>query len=1048
MQPFSLSRSLFFSSLCCSILLSEGLVARANPLDLDSFQAVEESSDTTLHLVEVGAIATEELDEETEPAKAAHPPDEDASPAAIAIPLPKVASDQRAEVATDGPSESSSPEVTAKTGTAFSPSNEADPSLKQAAIAPTSTPVLPTDSANWPENFLLASELFQPVIDRLRQQLQSGQMMRLPEKIWLTEPQNTYKVRIVEDTDTQGWTVQLLRCEADFDDCFIGSFSTSAPQAAPTKAAFRAHQAASAPITLAPGIQGYFLAGESQSPSQAFSSAMWQQDGRFYTIRFPNAERQNLLYMAASMAQGVPIRSAQDPTPAADYAPPTPSTQIVTLRDLFAPYRETLEHSLQKDWVMRLPHPVLITENLAAENRDRYQLHAEPKPDGEGFSTNLFACPEATQNCLVNQFSVSSPLSPDTQAALEQHQRGNASISLAPNIQAYFLEVQDSKLFPSQPVASVMWQQDGLVYRVQAPLPERQNILYMAKSMARSSLIFPAAEPILLSANVQEIVKEDRLSLKTFPRRRISIRKVNVSDSLVLKPKDIDEVIQETGIEEQALLPEDIKEKLIKIRDEITELYLERNFITSRALIPDDPRLEDNGIVELELVEGELAEEGIIICPDPHETELCPQDPEANGNPKKLRLLHSYVRSRLERGAKKPLNIAKLEEQLRLLRADPLIENIEASLQASGEPGKSVLIVRVVEASPFFYRVSFDNYSPPSVGSERVGVALGHRNLTRRGDFLSASYSRTLSGGVDAFDFAYQLPLNALDGTLQLRISPSRSRITDAEFEELGIRAQRDRYEIAYRQPLIRSARQEFALSFGFVHQEGQTFIFNEIPTAFGIGPDEDGFSRTSVFKFGQEYLHQDLSGGWSLRSEFNLGTNLFNATNNPDPVPDGQFLSWLGQVQRLQRLGKNHLLTLQAEVQLTPDTLLPAHQFVIGGGQSLRGYRQNARTADNGFRVSIANRITLGRDAAGRSRIELIPFFEIGQVWNAQGNPNELPEQNLLASAGLGFRWSNFLNVKDLELRLDYAIPFFQLDDRGQNLQDAGIYFNLFYGL
>ena len=34
---------------------------------------------------------------------------------------------------------------------------------------------------------------------------------------------------------------------------------------------------------------------------------MWQQDYMIYNISFPNAEKQNLLYLAFSMAQQEPI---------------------------------------------------------------------------------------------------------------------------------------------------------------------------------------------------------------------------------------------------------------------------------------------------------------------------------------------------------------------------------------------------------------------------------------------------------------------------------------------------------------------------------------------------------------------------------------------------------------------------------------------------------------------------------------------------------------------------------------------------------------------
>ncbi|MBD2021740.1 ShlB/FhaC/HecB family hemolysin secretion/activation protein, partial [Leptolyngbya sp. FACHB-36] len=346
-------------------------------------------------------------------------------------------------------------------------------------------------------------------------------------------------------------------------------------------------------------------------------------------------------------------------------------------------------------------------------------------------------------------------------------------------------------------------------------------------------------------------------------------------------------------------------------------------------------------------------------------------------------------------------------------------------------------------ASPFEGNISADNYSPPSVGSEQVGASLSYRGLVTSGDQIVTSASTSTTGGAQNYGLIYRLPLNPMNGTLQLRSNWNRNRITQDPFEALDIRGKSELYELNVRQPLVRSPREELALSLGFTYQDGQTFLFNNLPFPFGIGPDADGVSRTSVIKFGQDYVHRDPGGAWSLRSQFSIGTGLFNATRNPDPIPDGQFFSWLGQVQRVQRVGNSQLLILQADVQLTPDSLLPSQQFVIGGGPSVRGYRQNARSGDNGVRLTVEDRIALARDAGGSPILQIAPFVEAGAVWNARDNPNRLPEQTVLASVGLGLLWQP---LPRLNLRLDYGVPLVTLRDKGNNIQDDGLYFSVSY--
>lgn len=490
------------------------------------------------------------------------------------------------------------------------------------------------------------------------------------------------------------------------------------------------------------------------------------------------------------------------------------------------------------------------------------------------------------------------------------------------------------------------------------------------------------------------------------------VQKIEVIGSTILSRQEIDAIIK--PLEGRSVNLEELR----KAAEKITEIYLDRGYITSRAIVP--PQTISGGAVQIQVLEGRLAR----------------IDVEGT-----KRLHPSYIKSRLRLGAGTPLSTAKLEDQLRLLRVDPLFDNVEASLRAGEKEGESILIVRVTEANPFQANFSIDNYSPPSVGSERLGVNLRHRNITGNGDELAGAYYRAI-GDSDVFDFSYRIPINAMNGTIQLRAAPNRNGIVQPPFDKFDITGKSQLFEISYRQPLLRSPVEEFALSVGFSYQRGQTFVAGQ-PTPFGLGPNEKGISSTSVIKLGQDYIRRDPQGAWALRSQFSIGTGLLDATTNRDPVPDSRFLSWLGQVQRVQRLSDKHLLILQADLQLSANSLLPSQQFVIGGGQSLRGYRQNVRSGDNGFRLSVEDRFTLERDASGLPTLQLAPFLDVGTVWNTGNNPNKLTNQTFLGGLGLGVLWEP---INRLNLRLDYGIPLVSIKDKGKNAQDYGFYFSVIY--
>lgn len=450
--------------------------------------------------------------------------------------------------------------------------------------------------------------------------------------------------------------------------------------------------------------------------------------------------------------------------------------------------------------------------------------------------------------------------------------------------------------------------------------------------------------------------------------------------------------------------------------DAITQLYLDQGYITSTA-IPGDPAVQ-NGALQIQVIEGGLERIDIIGLEN---------------------LREDYVRSRIELVTGRPLNSARLEEQLRLLRQNPLFENIEASLKAGTSQGNSILTVRVDEADPLDGYVGIDNHSSAVVGSEEFSLAMAHQNLTGRGDRLGANFQRTFSGGATTFGLGYSIPVNPMEGTLQVQASFERSRIPVTA--NLNIDGEAEEYSVRFRQPLIRTLDEEFALSLRFDYRDGQTFLGN-IPFGFGPGPDPDtGISRTSVVRFGQEYVKRDVQGAWAVRSQFNLGLPIFGATVNPAPTPDSQFFSWLGQAQRVQRLNDSHLLILQADLQLSPSSLLPSEQFALGGWSSVRGYRQNIRAGDNGLRFSVEDRITLQRNEAGLPTLQIAPFAEMGTVWNASGNP--VVAQPFLAGLGVGTIWEP---IPDLNLRFDLALPLIDTANQGNALQRQGIYFQVGY--
>jgi hemolysin activation/secretion protein len=452
-------------------------------------------------------------------------------------------------------------------------------------------------------------------------------------------------------------------------------------------------------------------------------------------------------------------------------------------------------------------------------------------------------------------------------------------------------------------------------------------------------------------------------------------------------------------------------EELLELRSAIIQIYINNGYITSGAFLPNNQDL-NSGIVQIQVVEGEIKQIEI-------------------GGLNRLR--EGYVRSRLERAISTPLNRQRLEEALQLLQLDPLIEQVNAELVAGSNPGSNILRVSLKEAPAFHAAIGVDNNQSPSIGSVQGSVEVSHDNVLGFGDRLAAQYGRT--EGLDFYDINYTIPINARNGALNFRYNNGDSRIIEREFRDIGIRSETQTYSLNFRQPITRTPTREFALSLGLDLRRSQTYILDDRPFSFTEGT-EKGESKVTVIRFSQDWVDRGTRRVLAARSQFSLGIDAFDATIN-NTGTDGRFFSWLGQFQWVQQLSPRNLLVARIDAQLTPNSLLPLERFSIGGVDTVRGYRQNQLVADNGILGSVEVRIPLASDS---SRLQLAPSFEIGTVWN---NRDIDPDPATIASLGLGLRWQM---TPDLSLRLDYGIPLISVSNRGNSLQDNGIYFSVRY--
>lgn len=447
----------------------------------------------------------------------------------------------------------------------------------------------------------------------------------------------------------------------------------------------------------------------------------------------------------------------------------------------------------------------------------------------------------------------------------------------------------------------------------------------------------------------------------------------------------------------------------------IAQLYIDQGYITSGAYIP--PQRLEGGVVKIQVLEGKL------------------EDIKITGT---KRLNNSYVKRRVALGTKAPLNRDDLLEALQLLQLNPLIKNLSAELSAGTLPGENLLEVRVKEARSFQPTLILDNGRSPSVGSFRRRLSLLEGNLSGNGDRLQADYSNT--NGSNALDLQYTWPLNARNGTLSLGYGFSFSNVIERPFNALDIVSDSNYYELAIRQPILQTPKQEVALGLALTRQSSSASLLNGLIPFPSPGADAQGNTNLWVLKFSQDWTRRSSQDVLALRSEFSMGLDVFDATTQSE-APDGRFLAWRGQGQWVRILAPDTLFLFRTQVQLADRALVPLAQIGLGGIESVRGYRQDALLTDSGIFASAETRFPIARFRRIDSLLQIAPFVEVGKGWNLSGRPN--PDPSILAAIGVGLRWQT---SDTLSLRFDVGFPLISIDSSSRSLQEQGFYFSLNY--
>jgi hemolysin activation/secretion protein len=452
---------------------------------------------------------------------------------------------------------------------------------------------------------------------------------------------------------------------------------------------------------------------------------------------------------------------------------------------------------------------------------------------------------------------------------------------------------------------------------------------------------------------------------------------------------------------------------LIELRAALLRHYQELGFASAEVVLPDQ-RVR-GGALELRIAEGVLEEVSV-----------------SSGRAASAR----WAKARLERAAGGVLDVRALAAELERIGAQPWVERVDALLLPTGAPGVTRLDVQLRERPALGAELRVANDRSPAIGSLSRELALSHASATGRGDPLGLRLGQT--EGLLEWEGGYGLPLGASDWALELGAQRSRADVVERPFDDLDIESRSTTWSAGLARSLFSGPRQALSAALRLDLRRSQTELAG---SDFWPGTD-DGEADASVLRLTADYQRRAPDWAFSGRSTLSLGIDALGATSLGrdalgEPLGDGQFAAWLGQVQLVRRFSptpRGVELLARASLQLTPDPLLAIERMPLGGPDSVRGYRSHELLRDNAALASLELRVPIWQ--GGEASLALAPFADLGHGWNR----HETPDVKTLCSAGLGLR----ARWRGLELSAYYGHPFRDVPrDRG-DLQGRGVHLEL----
>lgn len=372
--------------------------------------------------------------------------------------------------------------------------------------------------------------------------------------------------------------------------------------------------------------------------------------------------------------------------------------------------------------------------------------------------------------------------------------------------------------------------------------------------------------------------------------------------------------------------------ELDKLIDDITTLYINKGYISTKVYIKPNQNLQNDTLFLL-VLEGKI--NSIVLVDNDKNTSINPTN-----------IFPNMINN--------TLNIRDIEqglEQINRLQSNSAIMQI----QPSNIIGNSILAIYNENKQRVFSSLSLDNLGSQATGREQVGVSFALDNPLNYNDNIGFIYRKTTplygQNSNHSITLNYDIPYGYYTFSSGYSLSEYRTKIVLSQ--ETSIQSSGEVLSSFIKANEILYRDQNSKVSMGAnLSLKGTKNYLDKILL-------ETSSPNLSTFTFNINYFYLFESGILTLDIAYTKGLELFGATkdkmNYDIQTPKAQFEKYnlnASYMKGINFFNLSGLLSTSFSYQDTHDVLYGLEQISVGGFYSVRGYEGVSLTGDKGFNI------------------------------------------------------------------------------------------------